>query len=69
MSPTIAHSYLLQQTTNLIANSSTALTGPLVRNDKATIEKNIAALAEDPFQEIYKSFVACYRKLQEEIVV
>jgi len=64
----IAHPYLYQQTQNLINNSKSALTGPLVRGDQQTLEKNIAALAGDPFQEVYKSFVACYQKLKEESV-
>lgn len=60
--PSIAFPYLLQQTKNLISNNKTALTGPLVRNDVNTIEKNIAALHFDPFQEIYKSFISCYQQ-------
>jgi 2-dehydropantoate 2-reductase len=59
--------YFLQQTQNILNNPKTALTGPLVRNDIRTIEKNLAALDGDPFQDIYKSFVTCYRKLQEEV--
>ncbi len=62
-SPTIAHAYLLQQTRQLIFNPQQALTGPLVRNDLKTIEKNLAALAADPFQLVYKSFVECYQNL------
>ena len=62
----IAHPYLLQQTQNLISDFNTALTGPLVRNDKHTIEKNLQALNGDFFQEIYKAFVDCYEKIQEE---
>jgi hypothetical protein len=62
-----AHSYLRQQTQNLLGNAKTALTGPLVRNDVITINKNIAALENDPFQEIYLSFVECYKKLTAEV--
>jgi|SRR5579862_1713785 len=65
----IAHPYLLQQTKNLFSDAKSALTGPLVRNDKNTIEKNIQALDADPFQDIYKSFVMCYQKLIKEEVV
>ncbi len=60
-----AHPYLLQQTKNLIMNSTTALTGPLTRNDTATIEKNLAALSDDPFQELYANFLACYQQDEE----
>jgi predicted short-subunit dehydrogenase-like oxidoreductase (DUF2520 family) len=59
----ITHSYLMQQTRNLLHHPDTALTGPLVRNDMETIQKNINSLADDPFQDIYKSFVSCYHKL------
>ena len=62
----IAHPYLIQQTQNLIFNFKTALTGPLVRNDKNTIEKNLQALDGDFFQEIYKTFVNCYEKIKNE---
>lgn len=60
-----SYDYLLKQTQNLISNSSTALTGPLVRDDKITIEKNLMALNSDPFKNIYESFVECYKKMKE----
>ncbi len=59
----IAHEYLQQQTCNLIKNPETALTGPLVRGDVLTIEKNVAALEGDAFQQVYESFVKCYGML------
>src|SRR3990167_6008005 len=61
----IAHPYLQQQTLNLITNAKTALTGPFVRDDTATIEKNLVALDTDPFAEVYQSFVACYQQLKD----
>lgn len=57
--------YLFQQTQNLFTQYETALTGPLVRQDVHTIEKNLQSLAEDHFQDIYKSFVACYQSVKE----
>jgi hypothetical protein len=63
---TFAQAYLRQQTENLLHNPATALTGPIVRHDVATISNNIAALAGDPFQDIYKSFISCYQQLQGE---
>lgn len=57
--------YLQQQMQNLFADHTSALSGPLVRGDLPTIEKNIAALEQDPFQEVYKSFIACHQKLNE----
>ncbi|MCE9506761.1 MAG: DUF2520 domain-containing protein [Alphaproteobacteria bacterium] len=57
------HAYLRQQTENLLTDYATAFTGPLARGDRETIEKNLAALAGDPFQRIYQSFV----ELKEEI--
>ena len=63
----IAHPYLLQQTQNLLTDFSSALTGPLVRNDLITIEKNLKALTGDAFQCIYKAFVDCYRSSHEHI--
>ena len=65
--PSIAHGYLRQQTQNILDNYQTALTGPLVRDDQKTIEKNISALEADSFQKIYTSFVECYQ-LQKEVI-
>jgi 2-dehydropantoate 2-reductase len=62
----VANSYLMQQTTNLLINPELALTGPLVRNDIDTINQNLMSLDKDPFQEVYQSFVSCYLKNQEK---
>ncbi len=59
----IAHPYLLQLTRNLITNSATAFTGPLQRRDKKTIQKNLAALKDDPAQLIYQQFIDYYDAL------
>lgn len=60
-----AQLYLQQQTKNLLTHPKTALTGPLVRGDLVTIEKNLQALQGDPFKEVYESFVKCYENLKE----
>jgi predicted short-subunit dehydrogenase-like oxidoreductase (DUF2520 family) len=57
-----AYPYLQQQAENLIRDYKTALTGPLARGDRQTMEKNLAALGGDPFQEIYKAFVKAYEE-------
>ncbi len=62
----IAHAYLQQQTQNLLENSKTALTGPLVRNDTLTLKNNLDSLQDDPFQAIYHSFITCYQQLQSK---
>lgn len=64
----IGHLYLKQQTENLIISPKTALTGPLVRGDQLTIEKNLRALENDPYQEIYKTFVTCYQQVQQTLL-
>jgi 2-dehydropantoate 2-reductase len=66
--PSVAYPYLYQQTQNLLTCPGSALTGPLVRGDSITIEKNLAALESDPFQAVYKSFISCYQqnKLHED---
>lgn len=63
----IGHPYLLQQMQNIIANPTAALTGPLARNDITTIHKHLIALENDPFLEVYQSFVATYQKLNQEL--
>lgn len=65
----LAHPYLKQQIQNLMQDAKSALTGPLVRNDHLTIEKNMAALHSDAYQDIYKSFVSCYQQLKEKSLV
>lgn len=62
----IAYPYFTQQMKNLMQNYKTALTGPLVRADQKTIAQNLSALEADPFQDVYKSFVACFEKINEE---
>jgi hypothetical protein len=61
----MAYVYLQQQTDNLLKNPDLALTGPLARNDKKTIEKNLDALHGDPFQQVYQSFLLCFEELKK----
>jgi len=62
--PSIAiHPYLDQTLQNLKNHSTAALTGPLARRDKSTIDMNLKALENDPFQPIYKAFVEAYSTL------
>ncbi len=56
----LAHPYLKQITQNLIHRPESALTGPLAREDWRTIESNQNALADDPYGEVYASFVKAY---------
>ena len=53
---------LQQQTENLLQDHQNALTGPLVRGDDQTILRNLEALNDDTYQDIYKIFVETYRK-------
>src|SRR3990167_3689335 len=61
----IAHPYLQQQTQNIMRHYQQALTGPLVRQDRETLERDRNALAGDPFQAIFDSFVSCYQTLKK----
>ena len=57
---------ILQQTTeNLKNNHQTALTGPLMRNDKITLQKHLNALEDDSFKEIYTAFINSYETTHE----
>ena len=52
------NSYVQNITDNVLANPEKAVTGPLVRGDQATIEKNLKALEHEPkLHAIYESFV------------
>ncbi len=57
--------YLTQQMHNLVADYQSALTGPLMRGDALTLQRNVQALAGDPFQAVYQSFIQCYQSMQE----
>jgi len=59
--PDSLHPYLAQLVSNFIQTPATALTGPLVRKDVETIERNINALEGDSMQKIYRAFVACHQ--------
>lgn len=52
-----ANEYMQRILENVFENPQQALTGPLARRDRGTIEKNIAALGRDPYQKIYSAFV------------
>lgn len=49
--------YIKQITDNYLLHKENALTGPIIRKDHATIERNIASLSETPnLKNIYKTF-------------
>lgn len=58
--PEILFPYLERTALNIQSPKHT-LTGPLVRGDFQTIQKNINSLEGDVFQEVYKSFVKAYQ--------
>lgn len=52
-----AFPYLNQISKNLAQNSKGALTGPLQRRDRVTLQNNLKALENDEFQAVYQAFV------------
>ncbi len=62
---TAAMPYFQQQTKNLMQSPQAALTGPLVRDDKTTIAKNLNSLASDPYQQVYQAFVDAFNSQKE----
>lgn len=52
--------FLQQTMKNITSNPDKALTGPLARNDKETLQKNMDALTNDPYLAVYQSFVQSY---------
>jgi len=50
--------YMEQTFENLKSNWTEALTGPLARRDKATVERNLEALVGDMYQNVYRSFAS-----------
>ena len=63
---TLLHAYLQRQMENLRRDHRSALSGPLVRNDRQTIQRNIQALHDDPSQAVYQSFVDYYKEMHHE---
>ncbi|MEN0057192.1 MAG: DUF2520 domain-containing protein [Bdellovibrio sp.] len=55
--PEAAEVYVQQTVQNTLAQSHRALTGPLARKDVQTVQKNIEALTQDPYQQIYQAFL------------
>lgn len=51
------HPYLAQVADNFVRAPETALTGPLSRDDRQTLARNINALEGDPLQGLYRAFV------------
>ncbi|MCH9770423.1 MAG: DUF2520 domain-containing protein [Gammaproteobacteria bacterium] len=67
----IGKPYLAQTLKNLLNDPANALTGPLKRQDQLTLEKNLAALANDPYQQVYQAFINAYNNtlnIKETIV-
>jgi len=48
--------YLGKVLENFLGDSRNALTGPLARGDEATVQRNLAALADDPLAGLYRAF-------------
>ena len=57
-----AFPYLRAIANNLEADYNQALTGPIVRKDWATMDRNMEALEGDPYQAIYRAFVEVVAK-------
>jgi len=55
------HPYLNQLVDNFVQTPESALTGPLIRNDQQTIDRNINSLNGDPLQDLYLAFVRFYQ--------
>lgn len=58
--PEAAQVYLEKITENVFAQGASALSGPLVRKDVATVEANLSALKNDDFKNIYEAFLKTY---------
>ena len=52
--------YLEAITHNLLSDYKKALTGPIIRGDQITINKNLESLKGDPFLTIYQAFIKTY---------
>lgn len=48
---------LYQTAENIAKDYQNALTGPLTRNDKKTIDRNLESLSGDEYKEVYRAFI------------
>jgi predicted short-subunit dehydrogenase-like oxidoreductase (DUF2520 family) len=62
----ILHPYLEQVAENFMQAPHTALTGPLTRDDRQTIDRNLASLEGDPLQDLYIAFVHFHQQENEQ---
>lgn len=66
--PDLVFPFLEKITENLREDYKSALTGPLARKDISTMKKNLNALENDSFAQVYRSFVqATHPELLKEI--
>lgn len=47
---------------NVAASGGGALTGPLARRDRGTVERDLEALADDPFAPVYRAFAEAFER-------
>ncbi len=59
------HPLLKQSVENFLVHGSSALTGPLVRNDQITLQKHLTSLANTPLAHTYQTFIELYSSLHE----
>ena len=59
--PEVALPFLERTCANVAEHGGQALTGPLARGDRMTIQENIAALQGDPWVAVYRAFVEAAR--------
>jgi predicted short-subunit dehydrogenase-like oxidoreductase (DUF2520 family) len=62
----ILHPILKQTFSNLMTSPDDALTGPLVRGDKKTIDAHRKALRHTPVDEIYRAFLKLFQQSYDE---
>ena len=47
---------------NVAASGGAAVTGPLARHDQGTVERDLAALRDDPYVAVYRAFVEAFER-------
>jgi predicted short-subunit dehydrogenase-like oxidoreductase (DUF2520 family) len=52
----ILRPYLARTLENTFRDGARALTGPLARGDRGTVRRNLAALGDDTYADVYRAF-------------
>jgi len=67
--PQAGEEFLTRTYKNILINPRQIASGPVARGDTKTIQKNISALNQDPYADVYRAFVKAFQSAQKKEAV